>query len=42
VTLEIFGGLTTVQIAEEVKVAERTVKNDWAFAPEPHGVILIS
>ena len=32
VTLKVFGGLTIPEIAEEVKVAERTVKNDWALA----------
>jgi len=32
VTLKVFGGLTIPEIAREVKVAERTVKNDWAFA----------
>ncbi len=32
VTLKVFGGLTIPEIASEVKVAERTVKNDWALA----------
>jgi RNA polymerase sigma factor (TIGR02999 family) len=32
VTLKVFGGLTIPEIAREVKVAERTVKNDWALA----------
>jgi len=32
VTLKVFGGLTIPEIAQEVKVAERTVKNDWALA----------
>ena len=32
VTLKVFGGLTMREIAQEVKVAERTVKNDWALA----------
>jgi DNA-directed RNA polymerase specialized sigma24 family protein len=30
--LKVFGGLTIPEIAQEVKVAERTVKNDWALA----------
>ena len=34
VTLKVFGGLTIPEIAAEVKVAERTVKNDWALARE--------
>ena len=32
VSLKVFGGLTIAEIAAEVKVAERTVKNDWALA----------
>ncbi len=32
VALRVFGGLTIPEIAREVKVAERTVKNDWALA----------
>ena len=32
VTLKVFGGLTIPEIAKEVRVAERTVKNDWAMA----------
>ena len=34
VTLKVFGGLTIPEIAAEVNVAERTVKNDWALARE--------
>jgi RNA polymerase sigma factor (TIGR02999 family) len=40
VTLKVFGGLTIPEIAQEVKVAERTVKNDWALARERLGEIL--
>jgi len=40
VTLKVFGGLTIPEIAEEVKVAERTVKNDWALARDRLGEIL--
>jgi RNA polymerase sigma factor (TIGR02999 family) len=40
VTLKVFGGLTIPEIAREVKVAERTVKNDWALARERLGAIL--
>ena len=40
VTLKVFGGLTIPEIAAEVKVAERTVKNDWALARERLGEIL--
>jgi RNA polymerase sigma factor (TIGR02999 family) len=40
VTLKVFGGLTIPEIAREVKVAERTVKNDWALARERLGEIL--
>ncbi len=40
VTLKVFGGLTIAEIAQEVKVAERTVKNDWALARERLGAIL--
>jgi RNA polymerase sigma factor (TIGR02999 family) len=40
VALKVFGGLTIPEIAREVKVAERTVKNDWALARERLGVIL--
>jgi RNA polymerase sigma factor (TIGR02999 family) len=32
VSLKVFGGLTIPEIAAEVRVAERTVKNDWARA----------
>jgi RNA polymerase sigma factor (TIGR02999 family) len=39
-TLKVFGGLTIPEIAREVKVAERTVKNDWALARERLGIIL--
>jgi RNA polymerase sigma factor (TIGR02999 family) len=42
VALKVFGGLTIPEIAAEVKVAERTVKNDWALARERLGVILAS
>jgi RNA polymerase sigma-70 factor (ECF subfamily) len=41
VTLKVFGGLTIPQIADEVKVAERTVKNDWALARDRLGQILL-
>ncbi len=40
VTLKVFGGLTIAEIAREVKVAERTVKNDWALARERLAEIL--
>lgn len=40
VTLKVFGGLTIPEIAREVKVAERTVKNDWALARGRLGEIL--
>ncbi|MHA7839469.1 MAG: ECF-type sigma factor [bacterium] len=40
VTLKVFGGLTIPEIAREVKVAERTVKNDWALARDRLAVIL--
>jgi RNA polymerase sigma-70 factor (ECF subfamily) len=40
VALKVFGGLTIPEIAHEVKVAERTVKNDWALARERLGAIL--
>ena len=40
VTLKVFGGLTIPEIAREVKVAERTVKNDWALARDRLGAIL--
>jgi RNA polymerase sigma factor (TIGR02999 family) len=40
VTLKVFGGLTIPEIAQEVKVAERTVKNDWARARDRLGAIL--
>jgi RNA polymerase sigma factor (TIGR02999 family) len=40
VTLKVFGGLTIPEIAREVKVAERTVKNDWAHARNRLGEIL--
>ena len=40
VTLKVFGGLTIPEIAEEVKIAERTVKNDWALARDRLGEIL--
>lgn len=42
VTLKVFGGLTIPEIAREVKVAERTVKNDWALARERLAAILAS
>lgn len=32
VSLRVFGGLTMPEIAREVGVSERTVKNDWALA----------
>ncbi len=40
VTLKVFGGLTIPEIAAEVKVAERTVKNDWALARDRLAEIL--
>jgi RNA polymerase sigma factor (TIGR02999 family) len=40
VALRVFGGLTIPEIAREVKVAERTVKNDWALARERLAEIL--
>jgi RNA polymerase sigma factor (TIGR02999 family) len=40
VALKVFGGLTIPEIAREVKVSERTVKNDWALARERLCVIL--
>jgi len=40
VTLKVFGGLTIPEIAREVKVAERTVKNDWALARDRLALIL--
>ncbi|HEB91451.1 MAG TPA: RNA polymerase subunit sigma-70 [Deltaproteobacteria bacterium] len=40
VTLKVFGGLTIPEIASEVKVAERTVKNDWALARDRLAEIL--
>lgn len=40
VTLKVFGGLTIPEIAREVKVAERTVKNDWALARDRLASIL--
>ena len=40
VTLKVFGGLTIPEIAAEVKMAERTVKNDWALARDRLGVFL--
>lgn len=40
VTLKVFGGLTIPEIAAEVKVAERTVKNDWALARDRLATIL--
>lgn len=42
VTLKVFGGLTIPEIAGEVKVAERTVKNDWALARERLAEILLA
>ncbi|MAG31235.1 MAG: RNA polymerase subunit sigma-70 [Deltaproteobacteria bacterium] len=42
VALKVFGGLTIPEIAREVKVAERTVKNDWALARNRLGEILAS
>jgi len=40
VALKVFGGLTIPEIAREVKVAERTVKNDWALARDRLGTFL--
>jgi RNA polymerase sigma factor (TIGR02999 family) len=40
VALKVFGGLTIPEIAREVKVAERTVKNDWVRARERLSEIL--
>lgn len=34
VSLKVFGGLTIPEIAREVGVSERTVKNDWQLARE--------
>jgi RNA polymerase sigma-70 factor (ECF subfamily) len=34
VSLKVFGGLTMPEIAREVGVSERTVKNDWQLARE--------
>lgn len=42
VALKVFGGLTIPEIAREVKVAERTVKNDWALARERLAALLAS
>ena len=42
VTLKVFGGLTIPEIAREVRVAERTVKNDWALARERLASILLA
>ena len=42
VTLKVFGGLTIPEIAREVRVGERTVKNDWALARERLALILQS
>jgi len=41
VALKVFGGLTIPEIAREVRVAERTVKNDWSFARERLSEILL-
>lgn len=40
VALRVFGGLTMGEIAKEVGVAERTVKNDWALARDRLAIIL--
>ena len=32
VTLKFFGGLTNQEIAEHLKIGERTVERQWAFA----------
>ena len=40
VSLKVFGGLTIPEIAQEVKVAERTVKNDWSLARERLALLL--
>lgn len=32
VELRFFGGLTQVEVAQHLKVSERTVRNDWAWA----------
>ena len=32
VALRVFGGLTIKEVAEEISVSERTVKNDWVIA----------
>jgi RNA polymerase sigma factor (TIGR02999 family) len=34
VSLKVFGGLTIPEIAREVGVSERTIKNDWQLARE--------
>ncbi len=41
VTMRVFGGLTIPEIAREVKVAERTVKNDWSLAKRRLAEILV-
>lgn len=40
VALRVFGGLTMSEIAKEVGVAERTVKNDWSLARERLATLL--
>ena len=42
VSLKVFGELTIPEIAQEVKIGERTVKNDWALARERLAEILPS
>jgi RNA polymerase sigma-70 factor (ECF subfamily) len=34
VTLRVFGGLTVPEIAGEIGVSQRTIKNDWSLARE--------
>jgi RNA polymerase sigma factor (TIGR02999 family) len=40
VSMRVFGGLTVAEIAREVGVSERTIKNDWTFAKERLAEIL--
>jgi DNA-directed RNA polymerase specialized sigma24 family protein len=40
VSMRVFGGLTVSEIAREVGVSERTIKNDWTFAKGKLGKIL--
>jgi RNA polymerase sigma factor (TIGR02999 family) len=40
VSLKVFGGLTIPEIAREVGVSERTVKNDWQLARDSLAALL--